>query len=280
MLLPFRNSRVEIIREGALHPARHWGGLRRRGAVWKRHRRASFKDQNRPGPRSPQHNVTSSLETAFLFRVESAAQAQGTRVFCVINNFYDPRRHGSLPRTHTQSSSFIHQTHTSVLALTPSSGFYLKIQHSEQSNTVASEIKLLRKLPVTVNLRFTGLAAPPRHRRPWGCCQELRTDSSWCGFFSLFWLLFNKKHALWLIGFAPSGLLATSWGIKESGLAPGQINRTACWLLTARSPPGRGGPAKQSATIRHRQRQRPRPLKQRPNYCSIYTASVSERCRL
>lgn len=59
----------------------------------------------------------------------------------------------------TQSSSFIHQTHTYVLTLTPSSGFYLKIQHFEKSNTVASEIKLLRKLYVTVNLRFIALGS-------------------------------------------------------------------------------------------------------------------------
>lgn len=80
-------------------------------------------------------------------------------MFCVINNFYDPQRHGSLPGTHTQSGSFIHQTHTYVLTLTPSSGFYLKIQRTEKSNTVASEIKLLRKLDVTVNLRFIVLGS-------------------------------------------------------------------------------------------------------------------------
>lgn len=80
-------------------------------------------------------------------------------MFCVINNFYDPERRGYLPRTHTQRSSFIHQNHTYILTLTPSSGFYLKIQHFEQSNTVASEIKLLRKLCVTVNLRFIVLGS-------------------------------------------------------------------------------------------------------------------------
>lgn len=105
------------------------------------------------------HNIKSFLCTAFLFHVESAVQAKGTWGFCVINNFYDPQRHGSLPRTHTQNSSFIHQTHTYVLTLTPSSGFYLKIQHIEKSNTVASEIKLLRKLYVTVNLRFIVLGS-------------------------------------------------------------------------------------------------------------------------
>lgn len=80
-------------------------------------------------------------------------------MFCVINNFCDPQRRGRLPRTHTQSGSFIRQIHTCVLTLTPSSGFYLKIQHFEKSNTVAPEIKLLRKLCVTVNLRFMVLGS-------------------------------------------------------------------------------------------------------------------------
>lgn len=80
-------------------------------------------------------------------------------MLCVINNFYDPQRHGMLPRTHTQSGSFIRQTHTYVLTLTPSSGFYLKTQHFEKSNTVAPETKLLRKLCVTVNLRFMVLGS-------------------------------------------------------------------------------------------------------------------------
>lgn len=80
-------------------------------------------------------------------------------MFCVVSNFYDPRRHGTLPRTHTESGSFIHQTYTYALTLTPSSGFYLKIQHFEKSNTVAPEIKLLRKLCVTVNLRFMVLGS-------------------------------------------------------------------------------------------------------------------------
>lgn len=80
-------------------------------------------------------------------------------MFCVINNFYDPQRRGRLPRTHTQSGSFIRQTRTCVLTRTPSSGFYLKIQHFEKSNTVAPEIKLLRKLCVTANLRFMALGS-------------------------------------------------------------------------------------------------------------------------
>lgn len=52
-------------------------------------------------------------------------------------------------------------------------------------------------------------------------------------FLFALWLLFNKKHALWLIGFAPSGLVATSWGIKEPDLALSQVNSMHCWLLTA-----------------------------------------------
>lgn len=80
-------------------------------------------------------------------------------MLCVINNFCDPQRRGRLPRTHTQSGSFIRQIHTCVLTLTPSSGFYLKTQHFEKSNTVAPEIKLLRKLRVTVSLRFMVLGS-------------------------------------------------------------------------------------------------------------------------
>lgn len=83
----------------------------------------------------------------------------GTWVFCVINNFCDLQRRGRLPRTHTQSGSFIRQIHTCVLTLPPSSGFYLKTQHLEKSNTAAPEIKLLRKLRVTVSLRFMVLGS-------------------------------------------------------------------------------------------------------------------------
>lgn len=178
------------------------------------------------------HNLNSS-PTAFLFHVESAVQAEGTWGFCVINNFYEPRRQGSLPRTHTQNSSFIHQAHTYVLTLTPSSGFYLKTQHFEKSNTVASEIKLLRKLYVTVNLRFIVLGSCSTTAVALGFLAPAQYWQQLMRFLFALWLLFNKKHALWLIGFAPSGLVASLWGSKESDLALGQINSMACWLLTA-----------------------------------------------
>lgn len=178
MFLPFKNNTVELFLERTLvtpgtrerrEPGQRCISGRSRGGETARGGAGNLPET----ATGEAHAALEDAGKAFLqppppSRVESAVRAEGTGVFRVINNFYDPHSRGGLPGTHTQSGSFIHQTHTSVSALTPSSGFYLKIQHLEQSHTVASEIKLLRKLYVTVNLRFMALGSCSAAGGAWG----------------------------------------------------------------------------------------------------------------
>lgn len=68
------------------------------------------------------------------------------------------QRHGSLPGTHTHSEQPFHLSNARISLSTYSLKWVpAKIQHFKRSNTVVTEIKLLRKLCVTLNLRFIEL---------------------------------------------------------------------------------------------------------------------------